>query len=106
MAKHTNPGNQWYGLNRWKKRRRAQLIKHPLCVICLQSRSLVVPAVCVDHVEPHQGDRHKFEFGELQSLCASCHDSIKRVIEQRGYSNEIGRDGWPVDKSHPCWQTK
>ena len=103
MAKHYNESDRWYGLLRWKKRRRAQLRVHPLCAICLQ-RNLVVPATTVDHVEPHQGDRHKFEFGTLQSLCTLCHDSVKRTIEQRGYSTEIGVDGWPIDARHPCYR--
>jgi hypothetical protein len=103
MAKHQNESDRWYGLLRWKKRRAAQLKAHPLCVFCLEYRQLVVPATTVDHVEAHAGDRYKFEFGALQSLCTSCHDSIKRTIEQRGYSTEIGVDGWPVDKGHPCY---
>jgi hypothetical protein len=106
MAKHTNVANAWYGLARWKKRRKAQLRQHPLCALCLQ-RLLVVPATVVDHVEPHQGDRHKFEFGKLQSLCALCHDSVKHTIESRGYSIEIGLDGWPIDKlHHPAYARK
>jgi len=40
----------------------------PLCRICMQ-RDIVTPATVADHVEPHHGDRHKFETGELQSVC-------------------------------------
>jgi 5-methylcytosine-specific restriction endonuclease McrA len=104
MAVHQNEANQWYGLMRWKKRRKVQLRRHPLCKSCLESRGLVVPAAVVDHVIPHGGDRHKFEFGALQSLCKPCHDSVKHTIEQRGYSTEIGIDGWPIDERHPCWK--
>jgi hypothetical protein len=103
MAKHHNEADRWYGLLRWKKRRRVQLVKHPLCKFCLEQRHLVTPATTVDHVEPHQGDRYKFEYGELQSLCTECHDSIKRTIELRGYSTEIGLDGWPTDRNHPAY---
>jgi 5-methylcytosine-specific restriction endonuclease McrA len=106
MAPHQNEANPWYGLMRWKKRRRAQLRKHPLCKICLESRGLVVPACVVDHVVPHGGDRKKFEFGALQSLCKQCHDSVKHTIDQRGYSTEIGADGWPIDERHPTWKGK
>ena len=103
-GKHVNDeANRWYGLMRWKKRRAAQLRQHPLCKLCMDKR-LVVPATVADHVVPHQGVRQLFEFGELQSLCAACHDSIKRTVEQRGYSTEIGLDGWPVDRDHPCYQ--
>jgi hypothetical protein len=106
MAKHHNEADRWYGLLRWKKRRRAQLVKHPLCRMCLERQHLVTPATTVDHIEPHQGDRHKFEYGELQSLCTECHDSIKRTIENRGYSTAIGLDGWPSDPAHPCYSKR
>jgi 5-methylcytosine-specific restriction endonuclease McrA len=105
MAKHRDAAHAWYGLLRWKKRRWAQLRAHPLCAICLQ-RSLVTPATVVDHVVPHHGDRRRFESGALQSLCAPCHDSVKRTIEIRGYSTEIGLDGWPTDERHPAWGGK
>jgi 5-methylcytosine-specific restriction endonuclease McrA len=104
LAKHHNESDRWYGLLRWKKRRKAQLLRHPLCASCLE-KFLVTPASVCDHVEPHHGDRHKFEFGALQSLCAPCHDSLKRVVEQRGYSTAIGLDGWPTDKRHPAWSS-
>ena len=103
MAKHHNVADQWYGFARWKKRRKVQLRAHPLCRICLEHEHRVTPAAVVDHVVPHQGDRHAFETGKLQSLCTACHDSIKRTIEQRGYSTAIGVDGWPLDAQHPCW---
>lgn len=105
MGKHYNENDRWYGLLRWKKRRKAQLRAHPLCAIHLR-KSEVVPATTVDHVDPHYGDRHKFEYGALQSLCTPCHDSIKKIVEQRGYSTEIGPDGWPTDKNHPCWRSR
>jgi len=98
--------NRWYGLMWWKKRRVVQLRQHPLCQICLTQYSLVTPASVVDHCEPHHGDWQLFRFGRLQSLCAPCHDSIKRTVEGRGYSNAIGADGWPIDKRHPCYQGK
>jgi 5-methylcytosine-specific restriction protein A len=63
----------------------------------------IVPATCVDHIEPHRGDYTKFRLGQLQSLCASCHNSTKKIIEQRGYDTAIGADGWPLDPRHPCY---
>lgn len=102
MAKHSNEANRWYGLEKWKRKRKRQLKAHPLCKLCLD-KSLVVPASVVDHVEPHRGDKYKFDNGALQSLCQHCHDSVKHTIEVRGYSTEIGLDGWPVDRDHPCY---
>jgi 5-methylcytosine-specific restriction protein A len=71
--------------------------------MCLQ-RGLTVPATVADHITPHRGDWNAFLLGPLQSLCKSCHNSTKRTVELRGYSPEIGPDGWPVDPNHPAWK--
>jgi hypothetical protein len=36
----------------------------------------------------------KFFFGELQSVCKLHHESAKKREEARGYSTQIGPDGW------------
>jgi len=54
-----------------------------------------------DHIEPHRGDPAKFWFGKLQSLCPTHHSGSKAQLESKGYTNDIGDDGFPVDKSHP-----
>lgn len=36
-----------------------------------------------DHVVPHRDDYGLFWFGELQSLCKSCHDGKKQRAERR-----------------------
>jgi hypothetical protein len=100
---HRNPWDHWYDSARWQRIRARQLMDHPLCAMCLQ-QGLVVPATVVDHVEPHRGDWTKFVLGPFQSLCKPCHDSPKREIESKGYSTEIGVDGWPVDPHHPAYQ--
>jgi len=64
----------------------------------------IVPATCVDHIEPHRGDYTKFRLGQLQSLCASCHNSTKKIIERRGYDPAIGADGMPLDPRHPIYR--
>jgi 5-methylcytosine-specific restriction enzyme A len=71
--------------------------------MCL-ARGLSVPATVADHVEPHHGDWNAFVLGKLQSLCKPCHDSAKRTQELRGYSTEIGVDGWPTDPNHPAYR--
>jgi len=94
----------WYGRQSWRKRAKRQLKEHPLCRLCFElNGGLVVVATIADHVEPHGGDWHKFRYGALQSLCQPCHDSTKATIEKRGYSLEIGADGWPVDPRHPAY---
>lgn len=62
----------WYAHRRWRRIRKQQLQREPLCRHCLE-RGIVTPATEVDHIEPHKGDRHKFWHGETQALCESCH---------------------------------
>jgi 5-methylcytosine-specific restriction enzyme A len=79
---------------RWVLRSRMQLSQHPLCKRCFE-KGLIVPATVADHVIPHRGDQHLFWFGELQSLCAPCHNGWKQAMEKTGTYIEIGPDGWP-----------
>jgi len=85
---------------RWQRVRRQQLREHPWCAMCA-CHGVVEPATIADHVEPHHGDVNKFWLGELQSLCKPCHDGAKQSFESKGYRDEIGADGWPVDPKHP-----
>jgi 5-methylcytosine-specific restriction protein A len=103
MGQHQAPWSSWYGTERWRRRSILQLREHPLCAMCLK-RGRVTPAKVADHIVPHNGDRNAFLIGALQSLCKSCHDSDKRIVEIRGYSPEIGPDGWPTDPSHPAYR--
>jgi 5-methylcytosine-specific restriction protein A len=95
----TLPWKEWYGLLVWKTLRAHQLREHPLCAWCLK-QGKVVPATVADHIEPHGGDWNKFRTGELQSLCVDCHQP-KWAEDRRGYSRQIGDDGYPVDPRHP-----
>ena len=92
--------DKFYKTARWKRLRKLQLTQHPLCKFCLQ-RGIVTRANVVDHVKPHRGDWTDFITGELQSLCEPCHNSAKRQIELRGYSCDVGIDGYPIDPNHP-----
>ena len=92
---------KWYHTQRWRRRAALQLKLEPLCAICLQNGQ-VVPATDADHIVPHKGDERAFWFGELQSLCGSCHQSVKQKEEKRGYRSDIGVDGWPTDPRHPA----
>ena len=85
---------------RWRRMSKLQLTLHPLCVIC-ESNDQVVPAEIADHIVPHRGDPTLFWTGKLQSLCCSCHNSVKQGEELRGYREDIGADGWPLDPRHP-----
>jgi 5-methylcytosine-specific restriction enzyme A len=97
--------NRWYDQYRWTKRSRQQLREHPLCKKCLD-KGWVAAAEVADHVVPHKNSYELFWYGELQSLCSTCHSSVKRQEEIKGYVTEIGEDGFPVDLSHPFYKNK
>jgi 5-methylcytosine-specific restriction enzyme A len=89
-----------YSKQRWTNRSKYQLHAHPLCAMCLQS-NIIKEANVADHIVPHHGDPQLFWFGALQSLCWAHHNSSKKQIENKGYINDIGADGFPVDAEHP-----
>ncbi|MEM1378028.1 MAG: HNH endonuclease [Pseudomonadota bacterium] len=72
-----------------------------MCQRCL-ANGRVTPATVVDHIEPHRGNRTLFDQGELQSLCAHCHNSAKQSEETRGFSTECDVYGNPIDPKHPA----
>jgi 5-methylcytosine-specific restriction protein A len=94
---------RWYGLERWRQRARGQLMLEPLCRIC-EIKGKVTAASIADHITPHRGDPRLFWEGKLQSLCPACHSGLKRQTERRGYSTEVGPDGYPTDHRHPWYQ--
>jgi 5-methylcytosine-specific restriction protein A len=62
----------------------------------------ITPATIADHDPPHGGDYNKFILAPLQSLCADCHKG-KWAQDKRGYSLDIGVDGYPIDPKHPFY---
>lgn len=95
----------WYGRKAWYNKSKHQLKIEPLCRMC-KERGIIEPARVADHMIPHRGDPNLFWLGELQSLCVDHHNKTKQQIEVRGYSSEIGVDGFPVDKNHPFNKSK
>ena len=86
--------------------RQAQLTQHPLCQRHLQrTPPELVRAEIVHHVNQHKGDEYLFYSGPFESLCKPCHDQDAQQQERRGYSLEIGDDGWPRDARHPANRT-
>lgn len=77
---------KWYSRKAWKQRRQDQFQREPLCRMCPDQSKQV--ATIADHIVPHRGDYALFWFGELQSLCKSCHDTKKQRAEKR-----VGRSG-------------
>src|SRR6266566_3885921 len=90
---------RWYHTKRWERRSLLHRKHSPVCVSC-KANGIVKEANVADHVVPHRGDPISFWFGELQSLCYDCHNNSKQQIERKGFVNDIGLDGWPVDPKH------
>lgn len=84
-----------YGTARWRKLREWQLDREPLCAMC-HEMGRITAANTADHVVAHKGDEALFWGGELRSLCASCHSSVKQAEERGHHRPLIGLDGWPV----------
>jgi 5-methylcytosine-specific restriction enzyme A len=90
----------YYKSQAWRARRAHQLALQPLCDRCGGV------AVVAHHRIPHRGDWIAFIQGELQSLCAPCHNGPAQQREKRGYETSVGLDGWPVDTAHPVNRKK
>jgi len=89
----------WYGTARWQRLRASQLQAEPLCRYCSQT-GRVTDATVADHVVPHKGDPDLFWHGELQSLCDTCHNSVKQREEKGQTIAGCTADGMPLDVSH------
>jgi len=56
----------------------------------------VTAATVCDHITPHKGDPIKFwNAGNLQSLCAPCHDGAKQQFEMTGKIRGCDEHGIP-----------
>jgi hypothetical protein len=71
----------------------------PTCRYCRQQGRLCAATVA-DHVIPHRGDETLFWEGELQSLCAPCHNGAKQQLETTGRLRGSAVDGMPLDPGH------
>ncbi len=91
-----------YGSPVWTAMSRAQRQAEPLCRMCM-AEGRVTAGEVADHVIPHKGDEVMFWTGELQTLCAPCHNGPKQLIEKRGYDTRVSAlTGWPEDPKHPA----
>lgn len=92
---------EFYGSRRWQKLSRFNLQQHPMCAECRRA-GRTREATLSHHVNEHRDgdDVLKFWFGELESLCFSCHLRVHHKPAMRGYRADIGDDGWPIDPRH------
>lgn len=95
--------NRLYHTQRWLDLRQAILVRDRYT--CADCKKLIIGKgeAHVDHEVPHKGDLAKFwDPSNLRVLCRRCHAGAKQKADRRGYSSEIGSDGFPVDPSHPA----
>lgn len=65
--------NKFYGTGIWKRIRKIQLQRSPLCVQCQKYGKQTVATVC-DHIDPSwDPSLESFVKGPFQSLCRECH---------------------------------
>jgi 5-methylcytosine-specific restriction protein A len=87
-----------YRTPEWRKLRKAQLARQPLCEFCLRL-SRQTPATIVDHRQRHRGDRGLFfDPANLDSLCDFHHNSTKQRMERGKVIIGVDADGWPVSR--------
>ena len=72
-----------YNTAQWKRMRKNQLNQQPLCECC-RFYGYLKPAIDVDHIYPHRGDRALFfDSSNLSSMCKKCH-AYKTAEETKG----------------------
>jgi 5-methylcytosine-specific restriction protein A len=75
--------NSFYATAQWKRHRKVELSKQPLCQACL-IKGMVTPATEVDHVFPwRQIGERAFYHNVFQCLCHD-HHSLKTQLEKHG----------------------
>lgn len=95
-----------YQTAQWRRLREVALVRDMFrCQRCKcfvkRGRSHPQSAV-VHHIKAHKGDNDLFfDIDNLQVVCWTCHSGVIQSEEARGYSTEIGSDGWPTDSNHP-----
>ena len=78
---------------RWRKVRRIQLQREPLCSHCGDV------AREVDHIVPIADGGARLDLRNLQSLCKSCHSRKTRAQNAPGGAGRISSPPQPVDRS-------
>lgn len=99
-ARGPQPWRLWYRSQRWREKALAQFAAHSLCSRCSTDHRPVAASVA-NHVIPHKGNETLFWEGELESVCAPCHDGAIRSEEARGHRIGMTIDGRPKDPKHP-----
>lgn len=79
------PSKAWYNTAWWQRARQRVLARD--LYACQECGVLVggKGEAHIDHIEPHNEDRERFFCGDegLQTLCVTCHASVKQREERR-----------------------
>lgn len=96
---------RFYDCKAWKQARRAQLDREPFCRLCaaVGRRSL---ARVVDHITPINAGGAELDHENLQSLCKTCHDSVKQRLDKGAPVGGCDASGAPLDTGHHWWSDK
>jgi 5-methylcytosine-specific restriction protein A len=84
-----------YKTARWLRLRLLQLSMHPLCKYCHEQGRATL-AVDVDHIVPLAKGGEPYDLGNLQSLCKTCHSSVKQKEERLGERVGCDTQGIPL----------
>ena len=96
QRRNAQPWRHWYKTQRWQNIRAAHLRAYPMCSRC-RARGIDTPASVAHHAMPHHGDYAAFWYGQLISLCSSCHNVDEQRIEGGGRARpRLDQDGWPT----------
>ena len=89
--------SKWpYNTTQWRKLRHIHLSSNPLCVYCLEM-GRITPGKIVDHINPVRTHPElAFDAEAIQTLCANCHESVKKREEARGKRIGCDVDGEPL----------
>lgn len=83
--KHDPPWKRWYKTARWQRKRQSIFLRDLFACQrkgCGRIEGDTSKLVC-DHIKPHRGDERLFwDEGNLQTLCKTCHDTVKQAEEQ------------------------
>jgi len=100
MPKSLYSSHPWYHTRLWRKLRKNQLDKEPLCAAHLR-RGLERPANIVDHKKQFGDSWELFvDPNNHQSLCTMCHISAKKLQQTRGIMPGCDENGLPLDDNH------
>ena len=90
-----------YDSVQWRKVAKRFLSANPLCAICREI-GRDTAATTVHHKIKHEGNVELFwDEDNFESVCASCHSGIVRVVEHHGFSQACDINGLPLDSNHP-----